>query len=94
MSPCGAGTIANCAWAANAVRSPAQIAPRRSPDFAWAFGSRFLFVLAYALLITYQAYFLVDQLGQDEADVAGLIFQAAAASPPLRGSTSRRWPRP
>ena len=30
-------------------------APHRSPDFAWAFASRFLFVSAYAILATYQA---------------------------------------
>ena len=31
----------------------------RSPDFAWAFASRFMFVLAYAFLVTYQAYYLL-----------------------------------
>ena len=37
--------------------------PRKSPDFAWAFTSRFMFVLAYAFLTTYQAYYLLDKLG-------------------------------
>ena len=48
--------------------------PRRNPDFAWAFASRFLFVLAYAFLATYQAYYLLDQLGSAEADVPHQIF--------------------
>ena len=76
------------------------VPPGRSPDFAWAFGSRFFFVLAYALLITYQAYFLVDHLGQDEGDVAGLIFQGTLASSAMvvvaslvGGRLSDRWGR-
>lgn len=76
------------------------VPPNRSPDFAWAFSSRFFFVLAYALLITFQAYFLVDHLGQDEADVAGLIFQGTLASSTMvviasvvGGRLSDRWGR-
>ena len=45
-----------------------------SPDFAWAFASRFLFVLAYAFLTTYQAYYLLDKIGSAEADVPQQIF--------------------
>src|SRR3954449_12691080 len=37
--------------------------PRACPDFAWAFASRFAFVLAYAFLVTYQSYYLLDHLG-------------------------------
>jgi MFS family permease len=48
--------------------------PRRNPDFTWAFSSRFLFVLAYAFLTTYQAYFLLDQIGTAEAEVPRQIF--------------------
>jgi MFS family permease len=48
--------------------------PRKSPDFAWAFASRFLFVLAYAFLTTYQAYYLLDKIGSAEADVPRQIF--------------------
>ncbi len=60
--------------------SPAQVAgtfslkARQSPDFAWVFASRFLFVLAYAFLATYQAYYLLDHLGSAEADVPHQIF--------------------
>lgn len=76
------------------------VPPTRSPDFAWAFASRFFFVLAYAVLITYQAYFLVDHLGRDEGDVPGLIFQGTLASSTMvvvaslvGGRLSDRWGR-
>ena len=50
------------------------VAPRRNPDFAWAFLSRLLFVLAYAFLVTYQAYYLLEHLHSAESDVAHQIF--------------------
>lgn len=50
--------------------------PRRSPDLAWAFAGRFLFVTAYALLVTYQAYYLIDRIGSAEAAVPRQIFIA------------------
>ena len=65
--------------------SPAQVAgtfsfkARQSPDFAWVFASRFLFVLAYAFLATYQAYYLLDHLGSAEADVPHQIFLGTLA---------------
>ncbi|MFL6114043.1 MAG: MFS transporter [Catenulispora sp.] len=48
--------------------------PRKSPDFAWAFTSRFMLVLAYAFLTTYQAYYLLDRIGSAEADVPRQVF--------------------
>lgn len=54
-------------------------ASRLSPDFAWAFASRFLFVSAYAILVTYQAYFLQDQLGSAKDDVPHQIFLGTLA---------------
>ena len=53
--------------------------PRKSPDFAWAFASRFMFVLAYAFLTTYQVYFLLDKLGSAEDDVPHQLFLATLA---------------
>lgn len=50
------------------------VSPRESPDFAWVFASRFLFVLAYAFLTTYQAYYLLDKIGSVEAAVPSQIF--------------------
>ena len=52
------------------------VAPRANPDFAWAFASRFLFVLAYAFLTTYQVYFLLDRVGTTKSDVPGQVFLA------------------
>ena len=53
--------------------------PRKSPDFAWAFASRFLFVLAYAFLATYQTYYLLEKIGSAEADVPRQVFLGTLA---------------
>ena len=62
------------AWSLREFASTFYVNPRKSPDFAWAFVSRFLFVLAYAFLVTYQAYYLLDKIGSAEADVPQQIF--------------------
>jgi MFS family permease len=62
------------AWSLREFASTFYVNPRRSPDFAWAFASRFMFVLAYAFLTTYQAYYLLDKVGSAEADVPRQIF--------------------
>jgi MFS family permease len=62
------------AWSLREVASTFYVNPRRSPDFAWAFASRFLLVLAYAFLTTYQAYYLLSRIGSHEADVPHQIF--------------------
>lgn len=61
-------------WGPRELASTFYVSPRTSPDFAWAFASRFLFVMAYAFLITYQAYYLITQLGIPTADVPHQIF--------------------
>lgn len=48
--------------------------PRAHPDFAWAFVSRFMLVLAYAFLTTYEAYYLLENLGSSEREVPRQIF--------------------
>ena len=50
------------------------VKPRTSPDFAWAFASRFMFLMAYALLTTYEAYYLLQKIGSAVADVPQQIF--------------------
>ena len=55
------------------LRQPAE------PSFAWAFASRFVFVLAYAFVTTYQAYYLLDKIGSAEADVPQQIFLGTLA---------------
>ncbi|GAB3617412.1 MFS transporter [Okibacterium endophyticum] len=49
------------------------ISPRKHPDFAWAFASRFLLFIGISFLTTYQVYFLTDHLGVATDDVAGLM---------------------
>src|SRR5664279_5268744 len=61
-------------WSLREFAGTFYVNPRKSPDFAWAFVSRFLVVLAYAFLTTYQAYYLLDKIGSAEADVPGQIF--------------------
>jgi MFS family permease len=62
------------AWSVRELAGTFYVNPRKNPDFAWAFSSRFLFVLAYAFLTTYQAYYLLDQIGTAEAEVPRQIF--------------------
>jgi MFS family permease len=62
------------AWSLREFASTFYVNPRKSPDFAWAFASRFMFVLAYAFLTTYQVYYLLDKIGSAEAEVPHQIF--------------------
>src|SRR3984893_10585234 len=61
-------------WSLREFASTFYVKPRTSPDFAWAFASRFLFLMAYALLTTYEAYFLIQRIGSAVADVPQQIF--------------------
>ena len=61
-------------WSLREFAGTFYVNPRKNPDFAWAFVSRFLFVLAYAFLTTYQAYYLLQKIGSAEADVPHQIF--------------------
>ena len=61
-------------WSLREFASTFYVRPRTSPDFAWAFGSRFLFLMAYALLTTYEAYFLLSRIGSAVVDVPQQIF--------------------
>jgi MFS family permease len=67
-------------WSLRELATVFYFVPRRNPDFAWAFLSRFLFVSAYAFLVTYQAYYLLEKLGTNEADVPRQIFLGTLAT--------------
>ena len=58
---------------------PPLLNPRAHPDFTWAFLSAFLFVMAYAFLTTYQAYYLIAHLGSPESEVPHQVFLGALA---------------
>jgi MFS family permease len=61
-------------WSLQQLLGTYYVSPRRHPDFAWAFASRFMFILAYAFLVTYQAFYLLDHLGSSEDEVPQQIF--------------------
>jgi MFS family permease len=67
------------AWSLREFTSTFYVSPRKSPDFAWAFASRFMFVTAYAFLASYQAYYLLDKIGSAQADVPQQIFLGTLA---------------
>jgi MFS family permease len=48
--------------------------PRRFPDFGWAWTSRFLMFAGVAVLLTYQGFYLIEQLGYAPDEVPHLIF--------------------
>jgi len=66
-------------WSLRELANTFYVNPRTSPDFAWAFASRFMFVLAYAFLTTYQAYYLINSIGSAETDVPQQIFLGTLA---------------
>jgi MFS family permease len=62
------------AWSLGELARTFYVKPGTGPDFLWAFASRFMFVLAYAFLTTYQAYYLLDRIGSAKSDVPDQIF--------------------
>jgi MFS family permease len=67
------------AWSVREFAGTFYVNPRKNPDFSWAFASRFMFVMAYAFLATYQAYYLLDKIGTAKADVPQQIFLGTLA---------------
>jgi MFS family permease len=61
-------------WSLREFASTFYVNPKENPDFAWAFVSRFLLVLAYAFLTNFQAYYLLNKIGSAESDVPRQIF--------------------
>ena len=61
-------------WSLREFAGTFYVNPRQNRDFSWAFASRFMFVLAYAFLVTYQAYYLLDKIGTAKAEVPQQIF--------------------
>ena len=61
-------------WSLRELARTFYVSPRRNPDFAWVFLSRFLLVTAYAFLVTYQAYYLIAQIGSSEDAVPRQLY--------------------
>lgn len=51
------------------------VSPRRHPDFAWAFGSRFLMVIGFYGAQTYGLYILRDYVGLSDAESTAVAAQ-------------------
>jgi MFS family permease len=49
------------------------VSPRRAPDFAWAWISRFLMFLGLATVINYQLYYLSAQFGMTQAEATAFV---------------------
>ena len=67
------------AWSLRHFAGSFYVDPRANPDFAWAFVSRFMLVMAYAFLVTYQAYYLLEQVGISEDAVPHQIYLGTLA---------------
>jgi MFS family permease len=67
-------------WSLREFAGTFYVSPRRNPDFAWVFLSRFLFVMAFAFLTGYQVYYLLAELGSSEAQVPHQVFVATLVS--------------
>jgi len=66
-------------WSLRQSLETFYVSPRANPDFAWAFTSRFMLVMAYAFLVTYQAYYLIDEVGVSQSEVAHQIYLGTLA---------------
>ncbi len=84
-------------WSLRELAGTFYVDPRRNRDFAWAFASRFMVVTAYAFLVTYQAYYLLDDLGTPRHDVPHQIYLGTLAqsvvliaASPIAGRVSDR----
>ncbi len=88
-------------WSWREFAGTFYVNPRESPDFGWAFASRFMLVTAYAFLTTYQAYYLLEKIGSAEQDVprriylgtlvqSGALVAAALVTGKLSDRTGRR----
>ncbi len=51
------------------------LSPRRYPDFAWAWVSRFMLILGSFLFSTFRFFWMKDHLGLTDAEAAGVVFK-------------------
>ncbi|MCF1597267.1 MFS transporter, partial [Streptomyces muensis] len=64
------------AWSSKDFLTGFWLSPRRYPDFAWAWLTRFLINLSNALVILYLLYYLRDRLRHDDPEQGVLILTA------------------
>ena len=56
-------------WSRRKFESTSTVKPRTSLDFAWVSPAASCFLMAYAILTTYEAYYLLLKLGSAVAEV-------------------------
>jgi MFS family permease len=64
------------AWSGRSFARGFWLSPRRHPDFAWAWLTRFLINLSNALVLLYLLYYLRDRLHYDDPEQGVLILTA------------------
>lgn len=64
LPPYGIGEFLRSFW----------VNPRHHPDFGWNWLGRFLFIMGYAFVLTYQVFYLLDHLHVNPTEVAQLVF--------------------
>ena len=67
-------------WSWREFAGTFYVSPRRHRDFSWVFLSRFLFVMAFAFLTSYQVYYLLADLGSSQDRVPHQVFVATLVS--------------
>ena len=67
-------------WSWREFAGTFYVSPRRHRDFSWVFLSRFLFVMAFAFLTSYQVYYLLADLGSSQDRVPHQVFIATLVS--------------
>lgn len=63
-------------WSWRELAGTFAASTRAGADFLWAFASRFLFVFAYALLTSYETFYLLDHVGSAKSEVPRQVFAA------------------
>lgn len=69
------------------------VSPRQNPDFAWAFTARFLFILGYFVISSFQLYILTDyiKMSLGDAQLAIGTIALAATLPTLGAIVLAGW---
>ncbi|WP_409347719.1 MFS transporter [Luteipulveratus flavus] len=74
--PRAAGAVPVPRWSRRELVRTFWVSPRRHPDFAWAWLTRFLINLGNAIALVYLLYFLRDELHRSNAEAGVLVLGA------------------
>lgn len=62
-------------WRIRTLARAYWVNPRKAPDFAWAWLSRFLVMCGNVTLLSYQVYFLMSRFGYTRATIGPVVFK-------------------